>query len=73
MTMRFEFVVSVDVERVDGLFVGRDEIAEAITQALEGAESEIYLSGLGSEGTSEYEVSSYSVEEQQIERKRKRA
>lgn len=36
--MRFEFMVSVEVEREEGKFASRDEIGEAIDQALQDAD-----------------------------------
>ncbi len=48
----------VEVERVSGLFVGRDELTDAIRDAIE----EVDLTGLGANGDSEYEVTSVDVE-----------
>lgn len=61
--MRFTYTVEVEVRRESGLFVGRDEIGEAIVGALESAESDVALDGLGANGDSEYSIESYSVQE----------
>lgn len=61
---QFTYIVQVETERVSGLFAGKDEIEAVITEALENCESDISLTGLGAEGSSEYEVASYTVDTQ---------
>lgn len=56
-------MIEVEVERVEGKFASRDEVAEQITDALEGADPSS-IDGIGSDGTSSYEVSSWDVQEQ---------
>lgn len=56
-----QFTVTVEYERESGKFVSRDEIADVIVEALEGADIE--LSGLGADGDSEYTVGSISAYE----------
>jgi hypothetical protein len=62
MGMKFSYTVEVEVERIQGKFASRDEIEEFIRLAVEGAESDIDLSGIGADGDSEYEVVSFEVE-----------
>jgi Cu/Ag efflux pump CusA len=62
--MRFDFVVSVEVERVEGKFAARDEVAEQLQEALESADPGS-VDGIGADGTSSYEVSSWDVQEQE--------
>jgi len=54
--MQFSGTFSIDVERVEGKFASRDEIEEAIQTAFQDAVGNVNLSGLGADGTSEYEV-----------------
>lgn len=58
--MQFRYKVTVDVGRITGKFVSREDIADAITEALEALEPD--LSGLGADGDSEYEVAELTVE-----------
>lgn len=62
MAHTFEFKVTVTVERVTGKFASRDEISEAIMSELEGADPG-YLSGLGTDGSSDYETTDFTVED----------
>ena len=57
--MKFKFEVEVEVNRVQGKFASRDEIAEQITEALEGADPGQYEGGEGGE----YETASWDVNE----------
>lgn len=62
MAHHFAFTVRVTVERTEGKFAARDEIADALRDELEGAQpSEIY--GLGADGASTYEVTDFEVED----------
>lgn len=61
MAHRFTFTVEVELERTEGKFASRDEMAEAIIDMLEGAEDGVY--GIGSDGDSNYEVSNWEVSE----------
>lgn len=62
MAHKFKIVTEVVVERTEGLFAARDEMAEVLIEWIENANEET-LSGLGSDGTSEYEVLEWNVEE----------
>lgn len=62
MAHKFTFSVTVDLEREEGKFASRDEMAEAIIEWLEGAdEGAIY--GIGADGESTYNTVSWEVEE----------
>ncbi len=50
--------ITVELSRVAGLFAGRDELGEAIRDAIQDAD----LSGLGPQGDSEYQVDDIRVE-----------
>lgn len=63
MTMRFEYHAYVEVERVSGKFASRDEIGEAVREAMQDAIDELDLSWLGADGDSEYEVVNSTVDE----------
>ena len=60
--MHFTYQVNVTVERISGKFVSRDEMAEAITDALDDASTDPY--SMGPDGDSEYEVIDLTIEEQ---------
>jgi hypothetical protein len=62
MAHHFEFRVTVEVTRESGLFAARDEIAEQLRDAIEGADPG-YVSGVGANGDSEYTVDSWEVED----------
>jgi 3-oxoacyl-(acyl-carrier-protein) synthase len=55
MSSRFRFVVEVELERTEGKFAGRDEMADAIQNALDDANPS-QVDGIGNDGTSTYEV-----------------
>lgn len=59
MSMSFTFTVTVEVERTQGKFATREELAEQIIAELEGANP----GTLEGENGGEYEVSDFSVEE----------
>lgn len=60
--MKFTFTVEIEVDRVEGKFAARDEIAEELLNEIEGnAPTEVY--GVGADGDSTYEVTDYSVTE----------
>lgn len=62
MAHAFTFTVRVELERESGKFASRDEMAEAIIEMLEGAdEGSIY--GIGADGDSTYNTTSWEVEE----------
>ena len=63
MAHRFTVILEVEVERTEGKFASRDEIAEAIQEALAHVREGESLSGLGADGTSEYEIISSEVAE----------
>ncbi len=58
--MRMTFTVDVDVERVSGKFASREEIADPIREALEGANIG-GVSGVGADAASEYEIVEWEV------------
>jgi hypothetical protein len=58
----FEFIVRVELSRESGKFASRDEMADQIRDALEVADPG-YVSGIGSDGDSEYIVDSWDAEE----------
>jgi hypothetical protein len=62
MIMRFVFTVAVEVERDEGKFAARDEVAEQIAEALEQADPST-IDGVGADGTSTYSVTDWVVEE----------
>lgn len=71
--MRFTLTVEVEVERTEGKFAGRDEIADALVEAIEDANPSS-VDGIGADGISSYEVVDWQVEEQpQPPRRRARA
>lgn len=59
--MRYEFKVTAEVERTQGLFASRDEISDQMREAIEGAD---YGSWTGDNG-GEYETIEWEVEEAQ--------
>lgn len=60
--MRFVFEVVAEVERDQGLFAPRDDIAQELMSALESADPGS-ISGVGANGDSEYSVVQFEVEE----------
>lgn len=58
--MHFRFVVEVEVERTTGKFATRDEMAEQIQEALEGAVPGDYQGA----NDGEYTTSSWTVSEE---------
>ena len=58
--MRFEFTVSVEVERTEGKFASRDELAEAIQEALDGADP----GELEGEAGGQYQTVAWEVQEE---------
>ena len=65
--MKFTFLVEVEVDRIEGKFVSRDEIAEVLMDEITAADPGSMAVGAGSE----YETTSFEVSEQPQERKRK--
>jgi len=66
--MRFTFVVEAEVERTQGKFATREELAEQIQAELEGADP----GSLEGENGGEYEVTSFEVSPQDEAPKPKR-
>jgi hypothetical protein len=62
MAHTFEFIVRVSVDRDSGKFASRDEIAEQLRDAIEGADPGS-VSGVGADGDSEYSVGDWTVED----------
>lgn len=58
--MRFTFTVDVEVERDSGKFASRDEIAEQIQEAIEGADPGT-IDSVGADADSSYSVTSWEV------------
>jgi hypothetical protein len=57
MAHTFKVELEIVVERTEGKFASRDEIADAIRDALESTTIEgDSLSGLGADGSSDYDV-----------------
>lgn len=71
MSHRFTFKVTVETNRESGKFATRDEQADNIRDAIEGADPG-YLSGLGDDGDSEYTVDSWEVEDDDSEERIKK-
>jgi hypothetical protein len=65
--MRHYILVTIDTERESGKFAGRDEIRDALIEAIESADPGS-LDGLGADGESEYSVEDWTVEE--VDKKR---
>lgn len=62
MAHKFTFTVTVEVEREEGKFAGRDDMAEAIIEWLESAD-EGSIDGIGVDGSSTYTTTLWEVEE----------
>lgn len=58
----FHYLVEIETERESGLIAGRDEQDELILEALQEAEGNISISGIGARSDSDYSVASFSVE-----------
>lgn len=65
--MRFDFLVSVEVERTEGKFASRDDLGAQIADELENCNP----SSLTGENDGEYEVVAWDVEEQPQARTRR--
>ena len=63
MAHRFRVTLEVEVEREQGKFASREELAEAITEVLSNAGEGESLSGIGADGDSEYVITSSTVVE----------
>ena len=60
--MQFSFSITVEVDRESGKFASREEIRDAIREALESADpGEVF--GVGADGDSTYTVTDWSVAE----------
>lgn len=62
MGHRFTFTVSVELSRESGKFAGRDEMAEALRDAIESADPGS-VDGIGADGDSTYNVDDWTVDE----------
>lgn len=62
MSHKFEFTVRVEVTREQGKFATREDMADQIREALEGADPG-GLYNLGDDGNSDYMVDSWEVED----------
>jgi len=63
--MRVTFTVTVEVERAEGKFAPKDEIREAVSEMLEGA-NDGSIDGIGADGDSNYEITDWTVEETNV-------
>ncbi len=63
MAHTFKVELEIVVERIEGKFASRDEIAEAIQDVLANTGEGESLTGLGADGASEYEIISSVVVE----------
>ncbi len=62
MSHKFKLTVTVELTRTEGKFASRDEMIEALRDEIEGMDpGEIY--GLGADGESTYEITSWEVDE----------
>lgn len=62
MAHTFEFKITVTLERDQGKFASREEMSEALIAELEGADpGGVY--GIGADGSSDYSVTDFTVEE----------
>lgn len=62
MAHTFTLTVNVELQRTQGKFASRDDMIGALIEELEGMDpGSIY--GLGADGDSEYEVTSWTVDE----------
>lgn len=59
--MRIELRVTVEVSRESGKFASRDEVEQAVVEAVEGADFG-EVSGIGADGESVYVVDDWAVE-----------
>lgn len=62
MAHKFTFTVTVEVEREEGKFASREEMAEAIIEWLESAD-EGSIDGIGADAESTYTTTLWEVEE----------
>jgi hypothetical protein len=67
--MRFTFTVDVEVDRVEGKFASRDELADQIMSELEAADP----GDLTGDNGGTYEVTSFEVSEIPQEKRRRKA
>lgn len=58
--MKFTFTVEVEVERTEGKFAPKDEIADQLREAVEYANPGT-VDGVGADGDSNYEVTDWNV------------
>lgn len=62
MAHTFRFVVEVELSRESGKFAARDEMADAIRDAIESADPGS-VDGIGADGDSTYTVERFDVDE----------
>lgn len=58
--MRVTLTVEVEVDRISGKFASKEEIKEALADEIERADPG-QVSGVGADGDSEYEITSWTV------------
>ncbi len=71
LSHRFTFLVEVEVERMEGKFASRDELADWLLEAIEGSDPGSFSGG--QDGTSEYETVSFEVTEQEQEKRSRKS
>lgn len=67
--MRFRFVVEVDVERTEGKFASREELAQQIQDAIEAADP----NNLEGDNGGQYDVTDWQVYEEEWKKEKKSA
>lgn len=72
MTHKIIIETTFEVEREEGKFASREEIAEGLIDAVREMLDEHVLYGLGAEGTSSYRVSDMESEEKPLPPKPRR-
>lgn len=61
MSHTLEFKVTVVLERTQGKFAGRDEMADELTAVLNDSNPQS-INNIGADGESDYEVTEWTVE-----------
>lgn len=60
--MRARITVDVEIERIQGKFASKEDLVAEILDSIESANPQS-ISGVGADGTSEYEITDWVVEE----------
>lgn len=67
--MRFDFLVSVDLERTEGRFASREDLGDQLREELEAANPDTVTG----ENDGEYQIIDWQVEEQPQPKRRRRS